>query len=56
MSENIRDERGGPSALSTGRGQGLVSGQGAVQGDKLQSPVRGSEIFSVIGPLYTLEN
>lgn len=33
-----------------------MSGQGAVQGDKLESPARGSEIFSVMGPLYTLEN
>ena len=56
LSENIRDERGGPSALTRGHGQGLVSGQGAVQGDKLESPVRGSEIFSVIGPLYTPKN
>lgn len=56
MSENIRDERGGPFATSRGRGQGLVLGQGAVQGDKLKSPVRGSEIFSVIGSLYTVKN
>lgn len=31
-------------------------GREQLQGDKLESPVRGSEIFSVIGSLYTLKN